>query len=74
MATKEEVMGDLMRMVYRSFADLLEGDQFAYTLRGLILGFDPTCARAVRDRIRHPVLERLVPQDGDVPRLLCRSR
>ena len=74
MATKEEVMGDVMRMVYRSFADLLEGDQFAYTLRGLILGFDPTCARPFGTASAIPSRSDSFPQDGDVPRLLCRSR
>ena len=44
MATKEEVMGEGMRRVHRSFANILEDDRFAYTLRGLIVGFDATCA------------------------------
>jgi hypothetical protein len=44
MATKEEVMGEGMRRVHRSFAKILEDDRFAYTLRGLIVGFDATCA------------------------------
>jgi len=57
MANKEEVMGDDMRRVHRSFANLLEGDRYAYVLTGLILGFDPTCAHS-HARQRNPASAR----------------
>jgi hypothetical protein len=44
MATEDEVMGEDMRRVHRSFADLLEDERFAFVLSGRILGFDATCA------------------------------
>lgn len=37
-------MGEGMRRVYRSFADILEDDRFDCTLSGMIVGFDATCA------------------------------
>jgi hypothetical protein len=50
-------MGDDMRRVHRSFANLLEGDRYAYVLTGLILGFDPTCAHS-HARQRNPASAR----------------
>jgi hypothetical protein len=47
MATEDEVMGEDMRRVHRSFAKLLEDDRFAFVLSGRILGFDATCAHPV---------------------------
>ena len=40
-------MGEDMRRVHRSFANLLEDERFAFVLSGRILGFDATCAHPV---------------------------
>ena len=77
MATEAEVMGDDMRRVHRSFADLLEDDRFAYVISGRILGFDPTCADyRVRISVRtdSALHSSSFRQDEDVPRYLPRSR